>query len=221
MRDSLKVKIEKVRLETPIVKTLYFKRPFDFVAGQYISVYFDDLGVSEGKAYSLSSRPSDELASITVKNVGGPYSKRLCSLEAGDELEISQAYGYFNPETDSPLVGIAAGVGLGPIWSVLASNDSPKNTLYHTAKTDDDMVFRAELDALKTKVVRHVTQQKDTQFNSGRFKVEDIVKSSPDDAFYLCCGSIDFVKDIFRDLLNEGVDRERISTEVFFEQGSK
>jgi len=221
MRDSLTVKIEKVRTETLLVKTLYFKRPFDFVAGQYITVYFDDLGVPEGKAYSLSSRPSDELASITVKNVNGPYSTRLCGMKKGDKLVISQAYGSFNPEMSTPLVGIAAGVGLGPIWSVLASDDRAENTLYHTAKTDDDMVFVDELDQLKTKVVRHVTKQLDTKFNYGRFQVEDIVKDSPEDAFYLCCGSIDFVRDIFKSLVANGIPRERISTEVFFEQGSK
>jgi len=221
MRDSLAVKITKVRSETPLVKTLYFKRPFDFVAGQYITVYFDDLGVPEGKAYSLSSRPSDELASITVKNVNGPYSTRLCSMKKGDELIISRAYGSFNPETSAPLIGIAAGVGLGPIWSVLASDDRAENTLYHTAKTDADMVFRDELDQLQTKVVRHVTQQPDTEFNYGRFQVGDIVKSSPENAFYLCCGSIDFVRDIFKSLVANGISRSRISTEVFFEQGSK
>ena len=38
MRDSLEVEIVRVRQENPEVKTLYFARPFDFTAGQYITV---------------------------------------------------------------------------------------------------------------------------------------------------------------------------------------
>ena len=74
MRDSLGVEIVNVRQENPEVVTLYFARPFDFVAGQYITVYIPESDVKTGKAYSLSSRPFDELASITVKNVGGEFS---------------------------------------------------------------------------------------------------------------------------------------------------
>ena len=38
MRDSLTVEIVRVRQENPEVTTLYFARPFDFMAGQYITV---------------------------------------------------------------------------------------------------------------------------------------------------------------------------------------
>ncbi|QWQ32246.1 hypothetical protein KOY48_05390 [Candidatus Minimicrobia naudis] len=78
------------------------------------------VSVREGKAYSISSLLPDELMSITVKNVGGEFSSYFCSRHVGDKLRISPAYGDFNPQTERPLVGIAAGCGLSPIWSVLA-----------------------------------------------------------------------------------------------------
>ena len=115
MRDSLTVEIVRVRQENPEVTTLYVARPFDFMAGQYITVFIEGSQVREGKAYSISSRPGEELMSITVKNVGGEFSSYLCSRHVGDTLQISRAYGDFNPQTERPLVGIAAGCGLSPI----------------------------------------------------------------------------------------------------------
>ena len=79
----------------------------------------------KGRLIVFSSAPDDELMSITVKNVGGEFSSYLCSRNVGDKLQISHAYGDFNPQTESPLVGIAAGCGLSPIWSVMASSSQP------------------------------------------------------------------------------------------------
>ncbi|QWQ31396.1 hypothetical protein KOY49_04580 [Candidatus Minimicrobia vallesae] len=46
----------RVRQENPEVTTLYFVRPFDFMAGQYIMVFIDgSQRACEGKAYSISS----------------------------------------------------------------------------------------------------------------------------------------------------------------------
>ena len=217
MRDSLAVTITKVRQESPEVTTLYFVRPFDFVAGQYISVYFDEVNVPEGKAYSLSSRPTDNLASITVKNVGGPFSSRLCSKKVGDSLHISKAYGHFNPNTQSSLVGIAAGVGLSPVWSIIASNDHSRHTLHYGNKTDKHISFHDELAQLETKVTHYISRQADTIYHRGRMEIEHIVEEAEEDAHYLICGSVDFVRDIFRQLESNGISRKKISTEIFFE----
>ena len=217
MRDSLTVTIEKTRRESPEVTTLYFMRPFEFIAGQYISVYFDDVDVPEGKAYSLSSRPTDKLASITVKDVGGPFSSRLCSKKAGDTLHISKAYGHFNPNTTSPLVGIAAGVGLSPVWSILASNDDKRYALHYGNKTDKHISFHDELAELETRVTHYISRQADTLYKQGRMEIEHIVEEAEEDAHYLICGSVDFVRDIFRRLESNGISRKKISTEIFFE----
>jgi len=40
MRDSLTVEIVRVRQENPEVTTLYVVRPFDFMAGQNITLFF-------------------------------------------------------------------------------------------------------------------------------------------------------------------------------------
>lgn len=217
MRDSLNVTITGIRQESPDVSTLYFVRPFDFVAGQYISVYFDDLNVPEGKAYSLSSRPSDELASITIKDVGGPFSSRLCRLKAGDTLAISRAYGHFNPRTSRPLVGIAAGVGLSPVWSILASSDHHDHQLHYGNKTDSHIVYHDELAKLESSVTHYISRQATTMYQHGRMDIARITNRAEADAHYLICGSVDFVRDVFTKLEQSSVARSHISTEIFFE----
>ena len=221
MRDSLSAEIVNVRQENPEVVTLYFARPFDFVAGQYITVYIPESDVKTGKAYSLSSRPFDELASITVKNVGGEFSSFLCSRRAGDTIHISQAYGDFNPHTTRPLVGIAAGCGLGPIWSVLTdAGATQQRMLYFTHRSQEFTVFDEEL-AQSDIDVRHFSTQQNVDgllgWTTGRFDVANIVAEAPSDAHFLVCGAVDFVRDVWQKLTANGVDGRSISTETFFE----
>ena len=220
MRDSLTVEIVRVRQENPEVTTLYVARPFDFMAGQYITVFIDGSQVREGKAYSISSRPHEELMSITVKNVGGEFSSYLCSRHVGDTLHISQAYGDFNPQTERPLVGIAAGCGLSPIWSILADAQQP-TFLYLSQKSPEYMVFTEELAASHIQVKKFSTRQQveetDGWYN-GRFEVTKIASEVPSDAHFLVCGSLPFVRDVWQKLTTAGVDESHISTETFFEQ---
>lgn len=221
MRDSLSVEIVKARQENPEVTTLYFARPFDFTAGQYISVFIPDSPVRTGKAYSLSSRPFDELASITVKNIGGEFSSYLCSRRVGDVIHISRAYGDFNPRTNRPLVGIVAGCGLGPIWSVMSDEGVTQDkTLYFSHKTPDYTVFDEEL-VRSDITVRHFSTQQHVEgvegWSSGRFNVDTIAREVAGNAHFLVCGSVTFVRDVWQKLTANGVGVERISTETFFE----
>ncbi len=220
MRDSLTVEIVRVRQENPEVTTLYFARPFDFMAGQYITVFIEGSQVREGKAYSISSRPHEDLMSITVKDVGGEFSSYLCSRHIGDTLHISQAYGDFNPQTERPLVGIAAGCGLSPIWSILADAQQP-TFLYLSQKSPEYMVFSEELAVSSIQVNKFSTRQQVEEKNgwrNGRFEVAKIVTETPDDAHFLVCGSLPFVRDVWQKLTAAGVDESHISTETFFEQ---
>lgn len=220
MRDSLTVEIVRVRQENPEVTTLYFARPFDFMAGQYITVFIEGSQVREGKAYSISSRPHEELMSITVKNVGGEFSSYLCSRRVSDTLHISRAYGDFNPQTERPLVGIAAGCGLSPIWSILADAQQP-TFLYLSQKSPEYMVFSEELSASSIQVNKFSTRQQVEEKNgwrNGRFEVAKIVSEVPSEAHFLVCGSLPFVRDVWQKLTAAGVDESHISTETFFEQ---
>ena len=51
-----------------------------------------------------------------------------------------------------------------------------------------------------------------------RFNVEKIVHETPEDAHFLVCGSLPFVRDVWQKLSAAGVSELKISTETFFEQ---
>lgn len=219
MRDSLAVTITNIRQENPDVTTLYFARPFDFVAGQYITVFIPDSNTPQGKAYSLSSRPHEPLASITVKDVGGEFSRFLCSRHVGDTIHISPAYGNFNPHTNRPLVGITGGCGLSPIWSILA--DAPQATyLYFSHQSPKYTIFSEEL-AASSITVKHFSTRQEVEegdgWYNGRFSITRIIQEVPGDAHFLVCGSVTFVRDVWQSLTAASVNETAISTETFFE----
>ena len=98
MGNKLIATVVGVLKQTPDVLSINFLvngKPLPAEAGQYISVYFDDTNVTEGKAYSLSSCPGDENSQITVKRVG-LFSNKICNLKMGDTFEISPPYGFFD-----------------------------------------------------------------------------------------------------------------------------
>lgn len=209
--------------------TIYFTVDGDFSygAGQYITVFFPDSSTPEGKAYSLSSAPHEKWRSITVKKVG-EYSGRLHALRAGQTFQISPAYGFFNPETKKPLVCISAGCGLAPIWSILkdecAKAPARKAHLFYSNKWADEIPFHAELDAHESahvgvKVYHHITrdEQVPVTMHRGRINLDECLKAVEDEAMYLVCGSVDFVRDMWRGLVDRGIDHNAISTETFFE----
>lgn len=228
--ERLTAKVLRVVRETADVVTIYFEVSevdFRYQAGQYITVFFDDSTTPAGKAYSLSSAPHEAELSITVKKVG-EYSGRLHALKVGDTFQISSAYGHFNPMTDKPLVCISAGCGLAPIWSVvkdeLARDSGRPATIYFSNKTVDDISFHKELDAYEPthdnlQVNHQITRQAvvPKPMQAGRIDLDDCVQNAKAEARYLVCGSVTFVRDMWRGLTERGVSREMISTETFFE----
>ena len=248
--------ITHVLRHTPRIVTLYFSvndtRPADiinvanitsltnptslptykFTAGQYLSVYFDETGVAEGKAYSISATPWDDELAITVKNVNGPFSSRLCDLKPGDNITISSPFGFFNVQDDAPIVAIAAGVGISPILSIIRdechNNPERKISLFFTAPKPDELVFSNDINKLfktnkNASVQYFVTRQpvastKDAIGLRRRFSVDsDISEELCNKARFYVCGSEDFVRDIFRSLMERGVNETNVVTETFFE----
>lgn len=225
-------RITEVICETPDVVTLRFVDETDghadFVAGQFVTVLFPDLDVPSGKAYSLSSTPNDPFLAITVKKLG-IYSSRLHELKVGDEMLVSPPYGFLNPQFDGPIVMIAGGVGVSPLWSIvrdaLAKDSQRDIQLWYSNRTLDDIVFAKELTDLAGRFeqfgVRHfITRQAKIPagYEKGRIDVAKMLsqsKSTPS-TFFFICGHENFVGDIWRNLVAAGVPENQLATETFY-----
>lgn len=222
--------VVRIERHAPDVVTVYFTlgdgRLINYTAGQYVTVFFDGTSTREGKAYSLCTAPHEPWMGITVKKIG-EYSGRLHALRVGDSFHISDAYGFFNPNTERPLVCLGAGVGIGPIWSVLKEelrlHADRAAELFYTNKREADI---AHIDAIGRAAAshpnfvarHHITRQQEVPptMSKGRIVLDECVADAKD-AIFLVCGSVDFVRSMVCGLSERGVESARISTETFFE----
>ena len=200
-----------------------------YKAGQFINIFLKDSSIAEGKSYTVSSAPLEDVFQITVRDAG-PFSHALCSMSIGDTFFGTTPYGYFYNESDtSTLVMIAGGVGVTPFRSMivdaLKKNPARKIILFYSNKTVSDNIFKNEFEKLQQEYKNFVVKNYITReeivtngFQKGRVQVSDILQEIENvkDKEILICGGIVFVRDFWKGLQNCGVDEDCIYTEAFF-----
>ena len=235
MDEEIKItyKVMEKKVEAAGITTLRLlpdgvERP-EFISGQFITVYFPEVGTAEGKAYSISSAPEEEGFSITVKDIG-TYSHKLSTMEVGDALLATGPYGFFySEESDTPLVLLAGGIGIAPfrsmILDVLKKHPTRKISLYYSVRDQADAVFLETFSPLTKEYsnfgyLLHVTGETPSVpgCHSGRISIDRIAYLHKDDSMteYFMCGSIPFVRDMWRSLRRYNIPEERLYTEAFF-----
>jgi len=244
MENSILYKIKEIVDEAPDVKTLKLTLldgsvPV-YTAGQFITIYFPETKTPEGKSYTFSSAPHEDTCNITIKNVG-EFSGHLCSLKIGDTINASLPYGFFSSDyPEDELILIAGGIGITPFRSMVkdivdghlplfvedAHPHKKRNIhIFHSAKTISDLVFKNELEELSEKysnlkITYHLTQELNVPegMKKGRINIPIILNSleKTTDKEFLVCGSISFVRDIWKALRDQGISEDRIYTEAFF-----
>lgn len=218
-----------IKQETPLVSSLIFAKgeKLTFVAGQYLNVTMPGK-LTHGKAYTIASTPSDEQVTLTIKKQG-KFSSALLELKEGEEVEVSEAQGYFfdNFSSAQKNVFIVGGIGITPFMSLLRDYVKQKKDLgelvvLYSNKFKQEITFYDELKKLNDqkilKLVNFVTQEKAEACEFGRINAEAIKKhvaNYQNSHFYLC-GSISFVNDMWKLLGGLSVPEEHIFTEAFF-----
>lgn len=223
--------VEKTEYIGDDVIVIYFllneKSDFHYEAGQYITIFFDGSSTPAGKAYSLSSAPHEKMLSITVKRIG-EFSGKLYAMKPGDQFEMSEAYGHFNPHTTKPIVALSAGVGIAPVWSVIKSEFARSEAniahLFYSNASPEKIPHHEAIDKHAHAhdgftVHHHITRSRNLSegMHSGRIDLDACISAVEGEVNYLICGSVEFVRDMWRGLTERGVTQEYISTETFFE----
>lgn len=230
--NKIKYKIIGKKEETSGVATLEFSCASGlpkYCSGQFIDVYFPKINSAQGKSYSLSSAPIENKFSITVKAIG-EFSNLLLESKIGDIVLGSLPYGFFySDREDTHLVMVAGGIGISPFRSILleelTKNNKRKITLFYSSRTNEDIIFKKELDSWQKKypnlkIKYFLTREnkiiKDKQ--KGRITAKDILKEISDikTVEFLLCGSIAFIRDMRKGLCVVGIPEEKIYTEAFF-----
>jgi CDP-4-dehydro-6-deoxyglucose reductase, E3 len=145
------------------VRELVFERatgePFEFVAGQWVSLV---LPLAEGearRAYSIASPPEGNARfSIAVTRVtGGAGSCFLHELPAGGILRAIGPQGFFTRPrgTRHPALFVGTGTGVTPLRSMikdaLASGDDSPLMLLFGVRHEEDRLYLDELEELAAK----------------------------------------------------------------------
>ena len=134
-------------------------RRLEFTAGQYIQLESEEYEGHDSvmRAYSVSSPPSDhEHIELIVRLV----PNGICTtwvfehLKERQEVTLSGPYGDFHlSDSDAPIIFIAGGSGMAPIWSILRDMidkgiTNRKASYFFGALTQRDLFYVDELNQL-------------------------------------------------------------------------
>ncbi|MFN5178164.1 1,2-phenylacetyl-CoA epoxidase subunit PaaE [Limnohabitans sp.] len=212
---------------------------FDFQPGQFLTLRADIAGSDVRRSYSISS-PRSRLAQgeleLGIRPVeGGVFSNWAATqLKAGDTLRVMPPDGRFTVQKQRAIhrVGFAAGSGITPILSILATTleEQPESkfTLVYGNRRMDSVMFNEALQDLKDRYPSRLTlihilsrQAQEVPLLEGRIdaaKVSAIIEAflpvgSMDEVFI--CGPEAMIEETEQALLDAGVKAERIRTERF------
>ncbi len=213
---------------------------FAFEPGQFLTVRADINGADVRRSYSISS-PRSRLTQhgeleLGIRPVeGGLFSNwAASSVKAGDTLRVMPPEGRFTVHKARALhrVGFAAGSGITPILSILASTleEQPESkfTLVYGNRRMDSVMFNEALQDLKDRYPSRLTlihilsrQSQEVPLLEGRIdaaKVRAVMDAflpvgSMDEVFV--CGPQAMIDETEQALLQAGVRADRIHTERF------
>ncbi|PIT81369.1 2Fe-2S iron-sulfur cluster-binding protein [Limnohabitans sp. 15K] len=213
---------------------------FDFQPGQFLTLRADIGGNDVRRSYSISSARSQlqkqGLLEVGIRPVeGGVFSNWAASqLKVGDTLRVMPPDGRFVVQRPRAIhrVGFAAGSGITPILSILASTleEQPESkfTLVYGNRRMDSVMFNEALQDLKDRYPSRLTlihilsrQAQEVPLLEGRIdaaKVQAIIDAflpvgSMDEVFV--CGPEAMIEATEQALLTAGVKPERIRSERF------
>lgn len=238
------VKVLKVIEETEDVKTFVLgpnlekgtEKLANFQPGQYVSakVKIDD-GIYS-RPYSISCSPKRTLINneytITIKKTpNGIVSNYFYDeVEEGFTFSISAPAGtfYYQPLRDmSHVLLLAGGSGITPFMSMIeALQDGLLHcnlTLIYGAKSKEDLIFYNRLEELaktckKFKVIYILSQEIETDFETGFIEKELIDKYMEEENTFFVCGPIEMYKSLNEELKQYNLPLKYIHHDLFMSE---
>jgi ferredoxin-NADP reductase len=224
--EPLTPTVRRIRLE-PLAGNAM---PFAFAAGQYVKV---DLPVAVEpieRSYSICSGPGESgFIEIAVKHDPDGLGSGFLHQEAtiGEALRVSGPHGEFTWAPDAgagTLLLIAGGVGITPLMSVLVAAADAGHTgrvvLLASYRADDEVVFRPEIEALRSRLPGLVVSIVVTD-RQGRITIDTLRPYAGPATRVHLCGPAPMMQDLIGYLTELSVPREAIHTEAFVSGRSK
>jgi stearoyl-CoA 9-desaturase NADPH oxidoreductase len=195
---ELRGRIVAVRRETEDSATLVIKPgwgfSFDYQPGQYMGIGLLVEGRWRWRSYSLTSSPaatsgsgSDRTVTITVKAMpeGFLSTHLVAGVEPGTIVRLAAPHGNFVLPDPAPpsILFLTAGSGITPVMSMLRTlvrrNQIADITHLHSAPTESDVMFGAELTALAARHPGYSLRVRQTR-TEGRLDLSRLSQEVPD-----------------------------------------
>lgn len=206
--------------------------PFEFEAGQFITIKIEDQEKPCFRAYSIASSPNKDQKTfeLCIKAVqGGRGSVWLNDLDPGEEITFLGPSGKFtfNTPVEKEVIYIATGTGVAPFRSIiedqLNKGSSQKMQLIFGVRHQKD-IFYQELFEKLAKEHENFTfeltlsrpEDKDWKGNTGRVTalLEKLEADTSDCESYIC-GLTDMIDSVTKILKAKGCTEETIHFEKY------
>jgi len=144
------LKVIRLKEEIDGCMSIYFLKPHDFrfVPGDCFNLFFKEKDFNEGRIFSFSSSPTEELLQVTFRKGISKYKKRLEKVVSGDTLYFSNFGTQYEFDLSRPLIFFAGGVGITIFRSIIKlvidKGLMPSFTLFYSNRSED-FLFQKEL----------------------------------------------------------------------------
>ncbi|MCK9368632.1 ferric reductase-like transmembrane domain-containing protein [Candidatus Dojkabacteria bacterium] len=200
-------------------------KKMEFKPGQYVFVAFKHKGLSfEKHPFTISSSPTDDLLTISIKNLGD-YTKNIQTIDEGAVAILHGPYGMYGEnifDDSKDMVWVAGGIGITPFISFIkymcAKNIHLNHNIffYYATKNEQEAVYLSELKELTLNLPNiHIINH--TSNNLGHLNILNIQKDVGElknKKYYLCAAPY-MSNDIKRKLIKKGVRGRNIIYEDF------
>ena len=223
--------ISEIIPRTADVSSFRFPRPAElsYKPGQFFFVSIKQDNKELSHHFSFSSSPTEsEYFEFTKKLTDHEYSLALKAAKVGDWAKIDAPYGKFTFEGEYPKIALlAGGIGITPFVSI-CKNATDKHldskiTLFFGCKTEGDIAFRKEFEAMQ-----HLNQNLDVHLivnqpspewkgATGIITADMIRQVLPDfkDYVFFTCGPPPMVKAMESIVTSLGLPKEQMKEEYF------
>lgn len=217
-------RIERVEAlsDTVVRVALRTDAPFDYRAGQFITLFRED-GLA--RSYSLAGLPGDEHVELHVRLIpGGAMSGWLCQSDApGSRVALQGPTGncfYVPGEARRPILFAGAGTGLAPLYGILRDALSRGHTgplwLFHGARTEAGLYLTQELAAVEREHpnVRYIRSVLEDGGETLEQAIRRRIANLADFRGYIC-GDAGLVNSLRKQLFLAGMASARIFADAF------
>jgi ferredoxin-NADP reductase len=223
--------VKEIIPRTYNVTSFRFPRPagLNYKAGQFFFITLRANQKELKKHFSFSSSPTEKThIEFTKKLSDSDFSATLKTLKKGDWARIDAPYGQFTFEGEHKKLGLlAGGIGITPFKAICQyctdRNLDTKITLLYGNRTENDIVFRKELETMQRqnnnlKVVFTLNEaDKKWPGSTGLITVEMIKKEIPDfkETMFYTCGPPKMVEIMEKLVEQLGVPKTQLKREYF------